>query len=66
MTGPSDALPSEIGQVAVRALTMHGITTLTDLTTVTRGELLAMHGVGPKAVGTLETELSARGLAFGD
>jgi hypothetical protein len=33
---------------------------------LTRRELLAMHGVGPKAVRILEAALTERGLAFTD
>lgn len=57
-------LPQAIGKVARRELALHGYTRYEQLTRVTPAELLAIHGVGPKAVRILEEELTARGLAF--
>jgi predicted flap endonuclease-1-like 5' DNA nuclease len=56
--------PRSMGRVAPRALAAHGYTRFDQLTTVTRTELLAIHGVGPKAIRVLEEELAARGLSF--
>lgn len=56
--------PPAIGNVARRGLAVNGFTRYEQLTTVTREELLAIHGVGPKAVRILDEELAARGLAF--
>ncbi len=53
-----------IGKVATRELALNGYTTYEQLTQVTTKELLAIHGVGPKAVRILEEELTALGLAF--
>jgi predicted flap endonuclease-1-like 5' DNA nuclease len=55
-----------IGRVATRELALNGFTTYEQLTQVTAKELLAIHGVGPKAVGILEEELTALGLRFGE
>jgi predicted flap endonuclease-1-like 5' DNA nuclease len=55
-----------IGKVATRELALNGFTTYEQLTQVTAKELLAIHGVGPKAVGILEEELTALGLRFGE
>lgn len=65
MTGtePSE-LPHAIGKAARRELALHGYTDLESLTTATTAELLAIHGVGPKAVRILGEELAAVGLAF--
>ncbi|MEU6643137.1 hypothetical protein ABZ863_11355 [Saccharomonospora sp. NPDC046836] len=46
-------LPRAIGRPATQALTSAGITTLDQVTELTDAELLAMHGVGPKAVRVL-------------
>lgn len=43
-------LPASIGRPATRALAGAGITTLSDVAARTDAELLALHGVGPKAV----------------
>ncbi|MDD7942034.1 hypothetical protein PHK61_26815 [Actinomycetospora lutea] len=43
-------LPASIGRPATRALADLGITTLERVATMTDRELLAIHGVGPKAV----------------
>jgi predicted flap endonuclease-1-like 5' DNA nuclease len=57
---------ARIGKVATRELALNGFTTYEQLTQVTAKELLAIHGVGPKAVGILEEELTALGLRFGE
>lgn len=57
-------LSPRIGKVATRELALHGITTYADLTVRSEGELLAIHGVGPKAVRILAEELAARGQSF--
>jgi hypothetical protein len=52
-------LPKAIGRPATQALISAGITTLTQVAELTEAELLAMHGVGPKAVRILSEALSA-------
>lgn len=56
--------PRAIGKVATRQLAGSGYTRYEQLTTVTSRELLAIHGVGPKAIRILDEELAARGLGF--
>lgn len=51
-----------IGRPANGALLEAGITTLQQVASVGRRELLAMHGVGPKAVSLLAAALEERGL----
>jgi len=46
------------------AMTLAGLHTLEDLTRISEKELLALHGVGPKAVRILREAMAARGLAF--
>jgi hypothetical protein len=50
--GPGEVgdLPAAIGKPATRALGGAGVTTLAQVAELTDAELLAMHGVGPKAV----------------
>lgn len=62
-TGRSE-LSQAIGKVARRELANHGYLRYEQLTRVTATELLAIHGVGPKAIRLLGDELAARGLAF--
>ena len=57
-------LTPRIGKVARRELAHHGYRSYEDLTTATARALLAIHGVGPKAIRILEEELAARHLAF--
>lgn len=57
-------LPPTIGRPATRALAGAGITTLDDVTRHSEKELLAMHGVGPKAIRILEEALEARQLTL--
>lgn len=54
----------KIGQPATRALAQAGYVRLEQLTQVTAGELLKLHGVGPKAVRILTEALREKGLSF--
>jgi predicted flap endonuclease-1-like 5' DNA nuclease len=60
-----DTLPA-IGRPATGALAEAGITRLTEVSRHTEVELLALHGVGPKAVRILREALAERGLAFAE
>lgn len=53
-----------IGKVARRELAHHGITSLEDASRKSEKELLAIHGVGPKAVRILKEALAAVGKSF--
>ncbi|TDC84959.1 hypothetical protein E1193_04140 [Micromonospora sp. KC606] len=55
-----------IGRPANSALLEAGITTLTQVAAHSRRDLLALHGVGPKAVTILAAALAEHGLAFAD
>lgn len=55
-----------IGRPANSALLEAGITTLAQVAARRRRDLLAMHGVGPKAIRILEAALAEHGLAFAD
>jgi replicative superfamily II helicase len=57
-------LPKHIGQPAFRALTGAGYRRLEQLTEVSEGELLKLHGVGPKAIRLLREALAAEGQSF--
>jgi len=57
-------LTPRIGRAATAALTLAGHATYASLSRVSAKEVLALHGVGPKAIRILEEELAARGLAF--
>lgn len=63
---PVTGLPPGLAAPARRALASAGYTTLAQLTQITEADLLQLHGMGPKAVGTLRAALEARGLAFAD
>jgi hypothetical protein len=60
---PESDLP-KIGAPATRALIGEGYTKLEQLTKVSEGELIQLHGVGPKAIRLLREELASRGLSF--
>ena len=53
-----------IGRPATNALVQAGITTLAQVAEHPSSELLALHGVGPKAIRLLDTALAERGLGF--
>ncbi|MDI6024476.1 helix-hairpin-helix domain-containing protein [Leucobacter sp. UT-8R-CII-1-4] len=58
-----DDLP-KIGAPATRALANVGVTSLDQVAEWSETDLLALHGVGPKAVRILKESLSARGMAL--
>ncbi|KWV31131.1 helix-hairpin-helix domain-containing protein [Micromonospora rifamycinica] len=64
MNSSLDALP-KIGAPATRALTGAGYLTLRDLAGVPRAELAALHGVGPRALGILQSALEQHDLSLG-
>ncbi|MGK8524422.1 hypothetical protein ACRS6B_23990 [Nocardia asteroides] len=57
-------LPTAIGKPALRALAAAEITTLAQVAESTETRLLAMHGIGPKAVRILRAALEATGRSF--
>ncbi len=61
---PVGDLPDEIGKTAARELSLHGITTLEAVARHSRQQLLAIHGVGPKAIRILSEALAAEGRFF--
>ena len=62
---PSTGLPKGIGAPATRALTLAGYTELAQLAGVPARQLLALHGVGPRAVRLLREALEAQDLSLG-
>ena len=54
----------KIGAPATRALDDADVKDLEDLTDWSERDLLALHGMGPKAVDVLREHLAAKGLAF--
>lgn len=63
---PVGDLPDEIGRTAARELSVNGITSLAQVAGHSRKDLLAIHGVGPKAIRILAEALAAKGLGFRD
>lgn len=57
------SLPN-IGAPATRALGSAGVSRLEDLTNWTEGDLLALHGMGPKAIRILREHLADHCLHF--
>jgi predicted flap endonuclease-1-like 5' DNA nuclease len=57
-------LPRGIGAPAARALAAAGFTRLDQLDGVPRAQLQALHGVGPKALTVLQTELERNGMSL--
>ncbi len=56
--------PKGMGRPAAGALAHAGIAHLDQLVKYTEAEILALHGVGPKALGVLREALAAKGLSF--
>ncbi|MGC4192150.1 MAG: hypothetical protein QM589_13435 [Thermomicrobiales bacterium] len=63
---PLETLPRNIGRPARNTLAEIGITMLEQLPAHSAKELLALHGMGPKAIRILTELLAERGLAFRD
>ncbi len=61
---PVGDLPDAIGKTAARELSLNRITTLRQVASHSRKELLAIHGVGPKAIAILGEALAAKGLDY--
>jgi predicted flap endonuclease-1-like 5' DNA nuclease len=61
---PVGNLPNGIGKTAARELSLNGITSLEQVAIHSPAELLAIHGVGPKAIRILDEALTAEGLRF--
>ena len=61
---PVGDLPDGIGRTAARELSLHGITSLRKVAEHTERDLLAIHGVGPKAIAILGEALADRGLGY--
>ena len=59
---PIGDLPSELGKTASRALQAAGIDSLLKVSQHTEQQLLAIHGVGPKAIRILRAALTDQGL----
>ena len=57
------ALPSGLAAPARRALEGAGLESLEDVAGISRAELAALHGMGPKALRVLDQALVAAGLA---
>ncbi|TSB45991.1 DNA-binding protein [Alkalicoccobacillus porphyridii] len=61
-----EKLPQNIGSPARRALKAKGFTEVGQLTEITEKELLALHGVGPKAIRILKEYLTKQGQSFAE
>jgi len=62
----SSAFPKGIGKPALRALATMGISHIDQLADFTEGQLLALHGMGPKAIELLREALMAGGKSFAE
>jgi dihydrofolate reductase len=63
---PESDLPSGLAKPAQRALSEAGFVRLEQLTRVSEGEVLKLHGMGPKALDQLRRALAEKGMAFAD
>ncbi|MEU6024558.1 helix-hairpin-helix domain-containing protein [Micromonospora sp. NPDC048871] len=64
MSSDLDTLP-KISAPATRALNNAGYSTLRDLVGVSRAELAKLHGMGPKALGIIQSALEQHNLTLG-
>jgi len=55
------AFPKGVGNPALRALASVGVRRLDQIARFSEAELLALHGMGPKAVGIIKAALRAQG-----
>ncbi|MGQ7786093.1 hypothetical protein [Nesterenkonia sp. K-15-9-6] len=61
---PVGDLPDRLGKTAVRELAHHGVRSLAEAAAHTPKELLAIHGVGPKAIRILTEVFEEKGLSW--
>lgn len=61
---PVGDLPDSMGKTAPRELLNAGIDSLQKVSEHTERELLAIHGVGPKAIRILRDAMQEKGLTF--
>lgn len=61
---PVGDLPDELGKTAPRELQAAGIDSLAKVSKHTEQELLAIHGVGPKAIRILRGVLAEKSVSF--
>ena len=59
-----DAFPKGVGGPALRALAGAGVKSVADLAQWREADLAKLHGMGPKALGTLREALEASGRRF--
>lgn len=57
-------IPFSVGAPALRVLLHNKIFTLEQLTSYSEKEILSMHGVGPKAMKIIKSELGKYGMSF--
>lgn len=58
------AFPAGVGGPALRALSSAGIRSMDDVAQWTEADLAKLHGMGPKALGVLRSELAASRRSF--
>jgi hypothetical protein len=61
---PETGFLTKLSNPARRALEAEGITTLTELSSYSEGEILKLHGIGPASMPTLRQALMEAGLSF--
>ena len=61
---PVGDLPNSMGKTAPRELKNAGIDSLKAASKHTEKELLAIHGVGPKAIRIMKAAMAEKGLSF--
>ena len=62
----ASAFPKGMGKPALRALATMGIADVDQAAEFTERQLLALHGMGPKAIGILREALHAKGKSFAE
>lgn len=58
------SLPHGLARPALRALAAAGMTCLSDLQAASAKEIAELHGMGPKAMTTLQSALAQEGMSF--
>lgn len=64
MEKPTGGFLAALSAPARRALVNQGITSLKKLSTLSEKEVLALHGIGPASIPTLNNALKSQGLSF--
>ena len=61
---PDHKLPDYLTQPVIRTLNSVGVTHDSDVSRLTKPEILSLRGIGPQSIGHLEDEMERAGISY--